>query len=194
MCQCVPVRLCRMCVRVLACVKLHYLCVWTVFLSHASSTPVCLHVRPDNSFYCPQRWLINNTQPWEQQLAVHTHTHKVEILAHCPQTMHWLLEADKESVVCLFQDTWNTHTSTTMTTTTSPIPTPSHKKKCLNTFTHTHTNLPIDPQSVMLYQPDSITVWCWGCFFFLSLQFLSHCITLATCSVLLLIYSCSSLY
>lgn len=58
------------CVRVCASfyVYHHYLCVWTVFLSHASSTPVCLHVRPDHSSYCPQKWLINKSRTQNNSL------------------------------------------------------------------------------------------------------------------------------
>lgn len=82
-----------------------------------------------------------------------THTHRQEILAHCPQTLHWLLRADKESVVFFFQHTWNTHTSTDEATTATPVATATshlHMRKCIS---HTHTNLPIDEPSVTLYQP-----------------------------------------
>lgn len=99
----------------------HYLCVSTVFLCHASSTPVCLHVRPDHSSYCPQKWLINTARTREQQFAARTNTHAdmrgAEILVHCPQTLHWLLWADKDAVVFTFLDTWYTHTSKAMSTT-----------------------------------------------------------------------------
>lgn len=120
-----------------------------------------------------------------------THACKVDILAHCPQTLHWLLQADKESVVFFFQDISKTHTSMTSPHHdhhTHNYTTPSLKtmQEGLRPHAHTgtHTNLPINPQSVMLYQPDSTTVWCWGCYFSTkNLQFLSPCITLTICSV-----------
>lgn len=125
------------------CVLLHYLCIWKVFLSHASSTPVHLYVRADHSSYCPQRWLINNAQPWEQQLAVHSHT-----LTHTrwkywlTVRKHYCCRLTKNQLFSYFFNSWKIHMSHVHHYHQSDMQynvTPSHKKVQMLVVTHIKT-------------------------------------------------------